>query len=578
MANKQITELDVSTGVGLGDTFILRKSGAIEDTQISYTNFVKTMGSPAIDGFRATSGGANEITLTPSNNALVDTYYDGMRVTFVSPVTSTGLVQMQIGSLPMRDFWNYNTTTSVDIEEDDFIEAVYLGDYATGRFYRTNPATNTIFSNEYTAVGTVAGDESSTEYALTSAIGITKTSYYLGMSLIFTTDVASKGAVYVNVDGLGNKALTDGPNDEIANDLLANQTILATYDGTKFTKNIFTQEVPAVPDMPAEVIEDATDPETGVVDPVIVIAEAPPVNKQDVNVGPSGQYTTITAAISDLVKNFGPNGGNKQCTVNLNSDFTWTEKLELAPANYGWITIKAYSSGTVISGTARINFSNGGIAPNLTGTFQDARTSTTTPLLALGKSASCIVSGATFNSTNGNYFYNSGSELGNLTIINSTLNGYLQGIRSNHGSAQLTITGSYITNTINNAIFMPTGGYANIKDTVISSSNATTEYLVLFEGQTTADNLQVIGTNRTRTLYQGYQATYKNCRVAAQPGGQCIYVYKALNVTLDGGDYKNTSNGTENSNIVVAFSNLYLKNSPQGGTSTVGSGSTITTV
>jgi hypothetical protein len=150
-----------------------------------------------------------------------------MRVSFISSISSNGAVQIKIGNLVYKDLFQYGTTETSILEADKYYEAIYIGDNNTGKFFQTNILTPTIYTNEYTSVGTVAQDEQSTTLVLTSAIGMSKTSYYTGMSLLFTNDVDSKGVVSVNVDGLGLKVLK-------ANDLFAGQTILATYDGTQF--------------------------------------------------------------------------------------------------------------------------------------------------------------------------------------------------------------------------------------------------------------------------------------------------------------------------------------------------------
>lgn len=62
--------------------------------------------------------------------------------------------------------------------------------------------------------------------------------YTTGLRIQFKADVANTGAMTINVDGLGAKALTklSGAIDTAlaANDVRANQYVLAIYDGTQF--------------------------------------------------------------------------------------------------------------------------------------------------------------------------------------------------------------------------------------------------------------------------------------------------------------------------------------------------------
>jgi hypothetical protein len=337
----QITDLVQSIAFGDGDLTLIRKSAALNDTSITYSNLLKSLGNPAISGFNAVSEAVNKLTLTAVNLAPIDTYFNGMRVSFISSISSNGAVQIKIGTLVYKDLFQYGTTETSILEADKYYEAIYIGDNNTGKFFQTNILTPTIYTNEYTSVGTVAQDEQSTTLVLTSAIGMAKTSYYTGMSLLFTNDVDSKGVVSVNVDGLGLKVLRDKLTDLISNDLFEGQTILATYDGTQFIKQKFgnIEETPDIVVPPPAVNPPAPPPDpwdpnyagdpddpAGAISPDSVDSQGRRFFETDVlTVGTNGRYDSITAAIQDLVKNFGDNGNGKRYAIVIKNNFDQTK-------------------------------------------------------------------------------------------------------------------------------------------------------------------------------------------------------------------------------------------------------------
>ncbi len=334
MATKQITDLGSTTTFDDGDLLLVRKTSEGIDKKIAQADFIKSFGNPAINGFIATSEDNNKLTLTASNNVLVDTYYNGMTANFISTINSNGIVQIKIGELAYKDFIQYGTTQSVILTVNKYLEAIYIGDSVTGKWYQTNTITPTVYTNEYLATGVVAPGEQSTTYTLTSAVGTTKTSYYNGMSLLFTSNIASKGAVLLNVDGLGLKALTDQVGDNISFNLGVNETVMAIYNGTNFIKNIFStvdKPLPPVnPDLPI-----------------------PPEQQETINVGPNEQIKLISEAINQLVQSYGEDGGNRFVTIQLSQNFTLNEELKIV-SRTPWITIQSHNNGNTLSKAIQI--------------------------------------------------------------------------------------------------------------------------------------------------------------------------------------------------------------------------------
>ena len=136
MAGKQITELESTNKISEGDLLFVRKTTSGTDKKINYTDLVESIGNPAIDGFVATLDptDSNTIILTPANNARIPRYFVGMKISFVSPITSTGNVKIKVGSLTAKDFVQYHTTVTVDLQVDDYVEGVFI----TDKFHRIN--------------------------------------------------------------------------------------------------------------------------------------------------------------------------------------------------------------------------------------------------------------------------------------------------------------------------------------------------------------------------------------------------------------------------------------------------------
>ncbi len=336
MAQKQITDLALATSFDAGDLLLLRKTGEGVDKAITQQTFIETLGNPSVTGFTATSPGVNQVVLTPANDVVIDKYYNGMVVSFISPITSTGGVTIKIGTLTFRTLQEIGTSTTSTLTTGKFYDAVFIGTAGAGTFFQTNIVTPYIFTNEYTAVGAVIPGTSTT-YALTTAIGASKatTGYYNGMSALFTVDVDSQGAVILNIDGLGNKQLLDPVGDAVPFDLVANEAIFAIYDGTSFRKRMFSDLEPEPP-LPT--------------DKIVTVGLA----------GSGANYTTIDAALTQLIKDYGTGEKSFSGTIQLLAGFVQTSAL-LIRFNTPWITIKTAAGGNNVygfglSGEGNINF------------------------------------------------------------------------------------------------------------------------------------------------------------------------------------------------------------------------------
>ncbi len=328
LVSKQITDLAPADSFDAGDLLLVRKSGEGVDKSITQQKFIETLGNPSVIGFIATSTIANEIVLTPTNDVVIDKYYDKMVVTFISPITSTGAVNIKIAGLTNKLMREIQTTNTSTLVTGKYYTAIY--NISDSIFYQTNIVTPYIFTNEYIAAGIVQPGNTSTKYALTTAIGTPKTAtgYYNGMSVLFTANIASKGAVILNVDGLGEKSLQDPIGDNIPFDLLANEAIMAIYDGTVFRKRMFSNLEPIDP--------DPIDPPSSIT----------------VTVGVGGAYDSIANAILALCQQYGEDGSGRTATIQ--PLISYVIPSVVINRNTPWITVKAAEAGSNMTGKFNI--------------------------------------------------------------------------------------------------------------------------------------------------------------------------------------------------------------------------------
>ncbi len=327
----------IVTAVYQTDRFICNKS--IQGTSLD------------LYGYVASSSAANQVQLNSVSGITGSNYVTGMRVSFVSPITTNAATKLNLPGMALKNFYKYGSTDNKPLVANNFYEAVYIGDAATGAFYETNATTDTIYTNEYTATAVIAGDNSSTTYTLTSAIGVPKSSYYNAMSILFTSPVDSKGTQIVNVDGLGDKILDD--NDIQNEDITAGDAIMAIYDGTKFIKHRFATVEDPIPN---------PDPTPN---PDIIVT-----------VGHGGNFTRVPEAILKIVKDYGSDGGGRKVKIQLLPNFTWNSDntIYVNQQNLSWITIASDINGNNIT-EQFMNLSYNSVNPNIEGTFRFTNTS-----------------------------------------------------------------------------------------------------------------------------------------------------------------------------------------------------------
>lgn len=405
--SNQISDLSEVNSFTTGDFMSIHKSGAIDDNKISYNNLVKSLGNSSVFGFNATSTEANKIILTPANGGTtIDAYYEKMIVKFISPVATSGATFIKIGSLPEKQLYKINTSDFSILSANAVVEAIYIGD----KFYQTNIVESVIFTNEYNVdSATINAQNTATTYILSSAIGVTNIPYYKGQPIAFTSPIDSKGAIYVNVNGLGLKPIVDPDGDPVPFNFYKNQRVMPVYDGVKFIKHILSD----------------IEPEEPQPDPVI-----PP---QDIviNVNPNDALQNI---YDKVVKDYGENGGGRKVVLNLPSSFTTGHSSVTVSKNTPWITLKGNSTRVTQGYYGFVTFSkNGNIT--ISGTF-----------------------------TTSNYWFIKGSntsEVQSVTLKDFEIEVYSAGLFNNPGYMNITLQNGIIKNYIQGGAILPIIQYSN---------------------------------------------------------------------------------------------------------------------
>jgi hypothetical protein len=347
MAGKDLTELASVDNITTGDLLLVRKSDLGTDKKISYQDLVKSIGNPGVEGFTAVSDGENKVMIAAANGAIITKYYPGMKISFVSPLKSTGAVQVSVAALPYKNLLAYKSTSSVAVEQDDYIEAVFIGD----AFYQVNNA-QYVYTSDYKikAVSQLSGG-SFTNIDLESSYGNRKAQYYEGMTVNFICSENTTGGITIDIDGLGGKPVIENSGDytdEIYTPMYKGQIVHLVYDGQNFVKDRFRTDNPKLEPV---VAPDPDNPDQPLV---------PAANQITYTVGTAKQFPNLSAAFLAALKEYGENGrkqGVQQkvvlevtnvLSVNDNKNTLYLEAVDLS-----WITITA--TGNVLKFMGNMN-------------------------------------------------------------------------------------------------------------------------------------------------------------------------------------------------------------------------------
>lgn len=563
--SNQISDLTEVSSFTTGDFMSIHKSGAIDDNKMSYNNLVKSLGNSSVFGFNATSTEANKIILTPANGGTtIDAYYEKMIVKFISPINTSGATYIKIGSLSEKQLYKINTSNFSTLTANTVVEAIYIGD----KFYQTNIAESVIFTNEYNVdSATINAQNTATTYILSSAIGITKTQYYKGQSIAFTSPIDSKGAIYVNVDGLGLKPIVDPDGDPAPFNFYKNQRVMPVYDGAKFIKHILSD----------------IEPEEPQPDPLV-----PP---QDIviTVNPTDILQNI---YNKVVQDYGENGGGRKVVLNLPGSLVNNSYLQVSK-NTPWITVKGNSTYTGSASGGFFFFSkNGNIT--ISGSFR------TGDYTFIGTSNTSEVQSVTLKDFqiecySGWLFYNPGYM--NITLQNCIIKNYRSGgvytviyymnsVSGNDLRGKLIIDNVEFQNYQLNFANSSTTVLKNIVIngvTNIGNTNTVKEVIILQGGSYTINNLSVINcdfsingsgallvTSNTNVTIDSSNINLRN-HLSTQ---YSIRADQGSRVTINSGDYRGSISSEQYPDILVngAGSILYRKSGVLGVSQAVNGG------
>lgn len=319
--SKQISDLTSTATIAKNDLLVVRQVNDGVDRKIQLQNFIQSIGSSAVTGFTAT-GANNAIVLTPSNNALVADYVNGMKVSFLAPFNNdtTSAITIEINGLGSVPFYQLNTTQNVYFLQSEFVEAIFVDN----AFYRVNDFKQQQFSysNEYKVIFNDI-ENLTTTISLISAYGIAKQQYYEGMILTFICTCNTQGAVLIKIDGLGLVPLLDSVDgvtgDVVTDDLYENQIVQAIYHPLGFFKrNVFTASNPAVYGLvDGDIITDNTGQ-------IIAINRVMPLEniREFVVGGGGGAFATLSDAFKHIltIENY----KNYQFNIKINKTLSIT--------------------------------------------------------------------------------------------------------------------------------------------------------------------------------------------------------------------------------------------------------------
>lgn len=401
MAGKQITELESTNKISEGDLLFVRKTTSGTDKKINYTDLVESIGNPAIEGFIAKKDpqDTNTIILTPANNARIPRYFVGMKISFVSPITSTGNVKIKVGSLTTKDFVQYQTTSTVILQTDDYVEGVFISD----KFHRINDLRSVanIYSNEYSVIlTTIDPSEQFTVLNLVSSIGIPKLSYYDGMAISFITPEDTKGVTQIRIDDITELKTIFEPDSEeyVSLPLYANQIVRAIYKTAQggFIKDNFKTLDPKIDPAPKSKNPTEEEVQEGIIpDNIIPIENNYNYTIETVSSG-SNSFTEFDKCIDAILTKFPANirsGLNVTVTIKKklfsqttfftsNTDLSWITLcsendiiiFETDQKYFQFFTIKDNGSFFSIKKDTTININSTSVDPNVVCTFITAHT------------------------------------------------------------------------------------------------------------------------------------------------------------------------------------------------------------
>lgn len=202
---------------------------AIAQAYVDIDNLI-SQGSGEIYAADSVGTDAYAVTLVPAPTALVT----GMVVNFKAGTANTGNATLNLNGLgAINILKNHDQTLDTnDIEVGQVVTVIYDGTVWQMQSQVANLYASVVGvqNSQYVYAADSVGSDA---YAITLAPAVT--AYVTGQSFYFKAGTANTGAATLNVNGLGAKTIKKSYNsDLVTGDILANQIVLVTYDGTNF--------------------------------------------------------------------------------------------------------------------------------------------------------------------------------------------------------------------------------------------------------------------------------------------------------------------------------------------------------
>lgn len=181
-------------------------------------------------------------TITASAPAAITAYAAGQRFSFVASATNTGAVTLNINSLGAKDVTKRGTTALAagDIASGQVVLVEYDGtrfQMVTAPISQTAattraqyPLASQVQDGALTALSSVSGTDT-----VTATAPLSMSAYATGQMFSFVSAGANTGAVTLNLNSIGAKAVTKWGTVALdAGDIQSGETCFVIYDGTRF--------------------------------------------------------------------------------------------------------------------------------------------------------------------------------------------------------------------------------------------------------------------------------------------------------------------------------------------------------
>lgn len=184
---------------------------------------------PAQSAANLTNGNAYIVTVNRTDATGTVKHPANERETFIGKLSGTNFINCTRGVEGEAQAWEADTVLEILMTAEQWnklIEGIEAEHGSDGKHK----------IDKLDAVRYAADAGASDAYAIT--LSPAPTSYYAGMTVVFKANTANTGACTLNVNSLGAKDIKKfGASGVVAlndNDLQANQTAIAIYDGTQF--------------------------------------------------------------------------------------------------------------------------------------------------------------------------------------------------------------------------------------------------------------------------------------------------------------------------------------------------------